>query len=55
MKKAISMLCLAIGGILIGAFANQLNTANGASLFTLGILLVVCSMVRFQKKNQKNK
>ena len=53
MKKILRILCLAIGGILIGAFANQLNTANGAALFTLGILLAVSSMITVTKKEEK--
>ena len=54
MKKILRILCLAGGGTLIGAFANQLNTANGAALFTLGILLAVCSMITISKKETPN-
>ena len=55
MNKTLRMLLLAIGGILIGASANQLDTANGAVLFTFGILLAVFSMITFSKKeSEKN-
>ena len=53
MQKVLRILCLAIGGILIGANANGLNTANGAALFTLGVLLAVCSMITVTKKESK--
>lgn len=53
MNRGIRILVLAVGGILIGAFANQLNTANGAALFTLGILLAVGSMITITKKEKK--
>ena len=55
MEKIIRILCLAIGGTLIGAYANQLNTGNGAALFTLGILLAVCSMISVTKKEKPKK
>ena len=44
------MFCLAVGGILIGAYANQLHTGNGAAMFVLGILLAVSSMITISKK-----
>ena len=53
MNKTLRILLLAIGGALIGASANQLNTANGAVLFTFGILLAVFSMITFTEKNKK--
>ena len=53
MNKTLRILLLAIGGALIGASANQLNTANGAVMFTLGILLAVFSMITFTEKNKK--
>lgn len=56
MKNILKILCLVIGGTLIGAYANQLNTGNGAALFTLGILLAVSSAITVTKKeNQPNK
>ena len=55
MKKVCQVLCLAIGGILIGANANQLNTANGAALFTFGILLAVCSAITVTQKEKTTK
>lgn len=55
MKKAIRIICLAVGGILIGAYANQLHTGNGAAMFCLGILLAVSSMITVSKKENKTK
>lgn len=55
MQKVLRILCIAIGGVLIGAFANQLNTGNGAALFTLGILLVISSVVTVTKKEKQPK
>lgn len=34
------------GGILIGLFANSLNTILGAGLFALGIAILVVSIVK---------
>jgi len=50
MNKTLRILLLAVGGVLIGAFANQLSTANGAAMFSLGILLAVSSMITISKK-----
>ena len=55
MHKVLRILCLAIGGILIGAFANRLHTGNGAALFALGILLAVGSMISVTKKEKQPK
>lgn len=53
MNKTLRILILAVGGVLIGAFANQLGTANGAAMFTLGILLAVSSMITVTKKEKQ--
>ena len=45
MKKLAQVLCCAVGAGMIGFFANQLNTAVGCICFTLGILLLVGSIV----------
>ncbi len=37
------------GGILIGVFANKLNTVYGGALFTIGVLLLVFSTIKLDK------
>ena len=37
------------GGILIGLFANRLNTILGAGLFALGIAILVFSIIKLNK------
>lgn len=41
MKKAITFLGCTIGGVMIGLFANRLDTIYGALLFTFGVILCV--------------
>ncbi|MBR5240167.1 MAG: hypothetical protein IKW04_06305 [Clostridia bacterium] len=53
MNKTLRILLLAVGGVLIGAFANQLGTANGVAMFTLGILLAVSSMITVTQKEKQ--
>ena len=53
MNKTLRILLLSVGGVLIGAFANQMGTANGAAMFTLGILLAVSSMITVTKKEKQ--
>ena len=38
-----------IGGILIGLFANRLNTMLGAGVFAFGIAVLVFSIVKLNK------
>ena len=38
-----------IGGILIGVFANSLNTILGRGLFSLGIAILVFSILKLNK------
>ena len=47
-KMLYEVLCGA-GGVLIGVFANRLNTILGALLFTIGIVLLVFSIVKLNK------
>ena len=47
-KLLYGLLC-GIGGILIGAFANQLNTVPGCILFVLGLILIIFSSIRLSK------
>ena len=38
-----------VGGILIGLFANNLNTIFGGGLFSIGIAILVFSIVKLNK------
>lgn len=49
MKKHIQIACCALGSGMIGFFANRLDTVVGSLLFTLGIILLVASVVQMQK------
>ena len=43
MKNIIRIVCCTLGGVMIGFFANQLNTILGCVCFTVGIALSVGS------------
>ena len=47
-KLIYSSLC-GVGGILIGVFANSLNTILGGGLFSIGIAILVFSIVKLNK------
>ena len=47
-KMVYGFLC-GVGGILIGLFANRLNTILGAGLFALGIAILVFSIIKLNK------
>ena len=49
-KVVYGFLC-GVGGILIGLFANSLNTIFGGGLFSIGIAILVFSIVKFTKRN----
>ena len=55
MKKMIQLICCAVGGGLIGFFANQLNTGVGSLCFTIGIVLLVNSIILISKQDKENK
>ena len=38
-----------VGGVLIGLFANRLDTVLGGVLFTLGVVLLAFSMIKLNK------
>lgn len=52
MKKALQMIACGLGGAMIGFFANRLDTMLGATLFTLGILLLVGSIALTAKASK---
>ena len=51
MKKAFQVICCATGAGMIGFFANQLNTVIGSVCFTLGVVLLVASIVLISKRD----
>ena len=54
-KKVFQVICCAVGAGMIGFFANQLNTVMGCLFFTLGVTLLVGSIVLVSKKDKKDK
>ncbi len=55
MKKAFHVICCATGSGMIGFFANQLNTVVGCVFFTLGVALLVGSIILISKQDKDNK
>ena len=55
MKKVLQVICCALGSGMIGFFANQLNTDVGCVFFTLGIVLLVGSIVLVSKQDKEDK
>ena len=53
MKKGPQVICCAAGAGMIGFFANQLNTVIGCVFFTLGVVLLVESIILFSQQNNK--
>ncbi len=51
MKKILQVICCAAGAGMIGFFANQLNTVVGCVFFTLGVALLVASIIIISKKD----
>ena len=52
MKKAFQVICCAAGAGMIGFFANQLNTVLGGVCFSLGVILLVASIVIISKNDK---
>ena len=55
MKKFFRVFCCTAGGSLIGFYTKLLDTTIGCVFFTLGVLLVVGSLISISKEAQKNK
>ena len=55
MKKVLQVICCADGAGMIGFFANQLNTVIGCVFFTIGVVLLVSSIILVSKKYKGNK
>mgnify|MGYP003393072828 FL=1 len=54
MKKVLQVICCAVGSGMIGFFANQLNTVVGSVCFTLGVALLVVSIIIISKKDNSD-
>ena len=54
MKKVFQVICCVAGAGMIGFFANQLNTVIGCVFFTLGVALLVASIVIISKKDNED-
>ena len=54
MKKAFQVIFCAAGSGMIGFFANQLNTVVGSLCFTLGVILLVASIILVSKQDKNN-
>ena len=54
MQKAFQVICCAVGSGMIGFFANQLDTVVGSVCFTLGIALLVVSIIIVSKKDKSD-
>ena len=55
MKKVLQIICCALGSGMVGFFANQLNTVVGCVFFTLGITLLVGSIILVSEKGKEEK
>lgn len=49
------VICCATGAGMIGFFANQLNTVIGCVFFTLGVALLVGSIILVIEQDKNNK
>ena len=52
MKKIIQIACCAFGSGMIGYFATQLNSVIGVVCFTLGVSMLVGSIVAISKQDK---
>ncbi len=55
MKKVFHAFCCGAGGALIGFWAKSLDTVIGCSLFTLGVILLVASLILLSKETKEDK
>ena len=55
MKKAFQVIGCAAGAGMIGFFADQLSTVAGCVFFTLGVILLVGSIILVSKQDKDNK
>ena len=55
MKKVLQIICCAVGSGMIGFFANQLKTVVGCVFFTLGVVLLVGSIILISKQDKEKR
>ncbi len=55
MEKVFHVISCAAGAGMIGFFANQLDTVVGCVFFSLGITLLVGSIILVSKQDKENK
>ena len=55
MKKFFRVFCCTAGGSLIGFYAKLLDTTIGCLFFTLGVFLVVGSLIAISKEEKNGK
>lgn len=55
MIKFFQVICCAAGAGMIGFFANQLDTVAGSIFFTLGVILLVGSIILVSKTDKNDK
>ena len=53
MKKVFQVICCAVGGGMIGFFANRLDTVIGCVFFTLGVILLISSIALVSKQDKE--
>ena len=54
MKKVLQVICCAVGSGMIGFFANHLDTVVGGVCFSLGVVLLVASIVIMSKTDTED-
>lgn len=54
MKKVLQIVLSAVGGMLIGLFANRLNTVVGCLCFVLGVVLLTASIAMLSGSDNRH-
>ena len=55
MKKVLQIFLAAVGGLMTGAFSNQLDTIIGCICFAVGILMLTTSITMTTDTNYRNR
>ena len=55
MKKMLLLVCCALGGVMIGFFANRLDTVYGGLLFALGVAVLVFFVAAVTRHDKEDK
>ena len=54
MKRILQIVLSAVGGMLIGLFANRLNTVIGCLCFVLGVVLLTASIAMLSASDDRH-